>query len=365
MPTSKRVAIILLSLFIALPITFACIWAVGVSNALFSSDSQLIPNLSKTIIKDAPSLVNGFVEIYSIPQINEGGHKTNKNSITLIQAVRKSSITPGEMIENIGIYAWMQSDLSNTFEKTDRILKGKDSPVAVSVNIKKLKEAIKSDVFVDYLKEVYKNMPACSDQEMISWQYFAMGSTSKAPVCYPGDQFLNGVMKLSVEQVDSIPDEAILIQEDKVSHISPNLCLLLLLIPTLVIAVISLIGKTDGVSFLKTYGIIVLAVGAVNILFANIVKYTALKVWSTATLNINAASGTQVDMDKVAALTESMQNITSVIAKDLITPVIGTAVGVTILGAILLGISLTISSNKIQKTIPEKPKSIKKAKLKK
>lgn len=360
MSTSKRIAIILLSLFIALPINFACIWAVGVSNALFSTDSQLVSNLSKIIIKEAPSLTDGFIEVTSITQTNESGFKASDNDSTkFLQTIT------GEMLKKSGMYAWMQSELSKAFEKTDRILKGKDAPSAVYINVKGLKEALTSEVFLDRFKKICESLPICTTQEIASWQNFATGSVSDTPMCYPGEQLLSATINMSVKEINNIPDEVIFIQEGNLFYIPPNLFLLLLLIPALVIAIISLIGKTDSVSFLKTYGIIILTIGAINIAFANLVKYATPKMWATMASGMNVTSKTQLDIDKMVAFAESMQNINSVIIKDLITPVIGTAVGVTILGAILLGIALTISSSKIQKTIPEKPAKTKKAKLKK
>ncbi len=204
-PLRKILGFILAAL-IGIPILFGTIIAVGITNAVVTP--EVLSDLPREIIKELPSTVD---EIYSAIKSDE--NINNEKTRIWVDAIKKSDIPPGKMLEESGIFEWLRLELSESLKQVGEVLQGERSAGPINLDMKPLKRALLHESVTKYFKIVIRNLPECTDVDVEEWKNIAfLDSTpddfSSFPACRPAGLEISDdlIMNFQRRAIDDMPD---------------------------------------------------------------------------------------------------------------------------------------------------------------
>lgn len=201
----------LLLILVSIPVLIATIWSIGAARVVVKP--KFFAEVPQQVIKVMPDIVDKAFDAAKQP-----GAIQDANAKAWVQAAAKLSITPHEVLKNMGMYQWLQNELSTSLDKLGAVLRGDGKSQDIVLDNRPLKKALMSPVFQKYIQDILQHLPNCTQPQMSVWseKVVAPGheyNTSQLPACNPGPtatQIILGKIKLVAES--QIKDQQILLR---------------------------------------------------------------------------------------------------------------------------------------------------------
>ena len=127
-PTRKVLGFIVVAL-IGIPVLFATIIAVGITNSVVTP--EIMSDLPGEIIAELPSTID---ELYTALEAEED--IDDEKTRIIIESMKKTQTTPGKILEESGVFEWMQLELSESIKQFGEVIRGERNPDPILLNIK-------------------------------------------------------------------------------------------------------------------------------------------------------------------------------------------------------------------------------------
>jgi hypothetical protein len=359
----KTIAVLIL-IFIGIPTLIGIIWAVGVTREVVSP--EFVSYLQKDIIEKVPNILDETVK-----DLNREHIGMDKDTKAWVRAVGKVKTSPKELLDKIGATEWMKNDLSSSLEEIRQILRGEAPARSVMLNLRPLKEALKSEKLIEYMRSVVSELPPCTEDQLNSWADAAGNEHSRFPACRPPDMDKTaGIVRLHLaHKADNMPDEVDIFKVDtdpffrhralNFAHIVSSLTFLLFLIPLVMIGLASIIATSSGPGILRWMGVSSIIGGGIAFILSKIAEKTL--EWGVDSFPFSHSYSYHHATYAEKVFVEKFGGIFSSVLDRIFTGVDHTAGIVCIVGIILIALSYVLFHDKkstpvnIQKPTPTPP----------
>jgi hypothetical protein len=356
MDTARKIIGLLLIIFIGLPTLFGIIWAVGMIRA--SVSAEFLSDLPREIIAEIPDTAD---EIFRDARSEE--FITDDRTRAWFEAAAKTGISPRELLENTGLMAWMEDEVSDSLRQFGLVLRGERRPRPIAIDLRPLKEGLLHPEMERFLLEVLNQLPPCDEHGMKAWaELVTSGSHHPLPACKPDPAVAQAaLLHARTELVEEIDDEFEVIE--KVYHFPvvpfgfsrmvSFLSYFLFLIPAAFIFLGALIGASSPAGVFRWSGISVLAGSLPALILALATKFLSLwavKAWPYGWHDAWPTELGDLVMDKLSWIPMR-------VIDQLFTPVIGVAAIVCVVGVVLYALSYSVrdGARKGKKSAPPVP----------
>ncbi len=259
----KTIAVIIIA-FVGIPTLMGIIWGVGVTQAVVSP--EFLSDLPKEIIARVPAMIDDTLEAVEREDVVD-----DEEARLWIKAISEVDTSPKELLEKIGVMSWLENELSQSLEDIGKIMRGEIRPRPVMLNLKPLKKALKHEAIDQYLTDVLKKLPDCTEGQMQEWMEAANDDFRKdIPPCRPlglenAISLLRGYWQREVDReiADSVNIFDIRIDHDDffdyefgvgIMKIVVAATFFLFLLPFLILALAGLIGSGWNTGALRWIG---------------------------------------------------------------------------------------------------------------
>jgi len=327
--------------FIACPVLGAVIWGTGITRGVLSEG--FLEEVPKEVIRQIPDIVEETYEAAKQP-----GAITDPDAAAWVAAAARMEKTPSQVLEESGIYAWLEDELGGTVTEVHDALRGEISAREVSLDLRPLKTAITSGTMRTWLGGVLEQLSECDAAGLERWDLAArrLGTHKQLPPCNPGVRMNSIAVQTVVDGMVEFPDRVAPLEEQDLPpglgaiQVANEALWVVFVAPLILLIIGAAICSTNLGGFLRWLGI--------GTLFGS---FSALLLaWSTrgvmaAALAVDPA---QWDLPKDTpfwtseashALALRIMDLTSFMLEKLFEPVAATAWIVVAVGAVLLGLS--------------------------
>lgn len=343
MNSVRKIIGVFIMLFFALPMLFGIIWAVGMTKAVVSP--EFLSDMPREIISEVPQFVDDMLEA-----MQEEDFTTDENDRAWLKAISEAGTTPKELMEEIGLLAWLQNELSDSLRDIGDILRGEMDPKHITLNMKPLKEALKHKAIDQYILGLLQKFPPCDVEQLEDWQDYDVDHHSvfgSLPACQPDPLIVAEALEDWRSDIDyDIPDEVDMFEDTRflprgfsTARTVVSLTYLLFLIPAVFIAFGALIGATSKTGFLQWTGITTIIGGIIPLGMAVFAK----KIIPAAMNWIPYDYSHDISIQFQEMLIDKVGGIVVPIVDQLFSPVIAVAGTVCIVGVILYAFSFAIT----------------------
>ncbi len=343
---------LLVILFLGLPILFAVVIAVGVTQA--AASPQLYSELPPRIVAEVPALVDEVVTLSQSEAIMDS------NSRAWLRAAAAVPTRPHAVLEETGMLAWLRGELTRSLGQIGRILRGEAAVQPVKLDMRPLKRALQHDAVARYLGEVMEKLPPCDETGTAAWREIVEERRCgrDLPACRPAE----GTPDLLLERMHAdvardIPDEVELVEFDRdfPRHIgfmrtAMSAVWLAFLAPALFIGLGAAVAADSRASFLRWFGISTGIGGLLSLGFSLMIERVV--PWAIRSGQI-AIDGTLVQIREVAL--ERAGNLVQVTAKYFVGPVTSTAEIVCVVGLVIFALSYLVGGSRPAPVAPPPP----------
>ncbi len=262
-PFRKTIGFLIIAL-IGIPVLFATIIAVGITNSVVSP--EVMSDLPEEIISELPSSID---EIYETLK-NENDIKDEKTK-TIVEAMKSVNIRPSRILDDSGILKWLQGELSVSLKQFGEVLRGERKPDPIRLNMAPLKKALLHNSITSYLRSVITNLPECRDLETEEWKKIAFTNDISEgfdldgfPSCRPtGLEITDDLIKVfQLRAVEKIPEDTEIFDDYvdfpqgwNFTRIISAAMYAFFILPALLIFLGSLIASTSKESFFRWSGV--------------------------------------------------------------------------------------------------------------
>ena len=257
MRATRTIIGLLIIIFLALPILVGVIWTVGVTKAAVSP--ELISDLPREIIDEVPRYMDDIIRDAQDPAVIR-----DADTRTWFTAISRASLKPSDLLERSGISGWMEGELSRSLAEIGETLRGQRDPDPIFLDLRPLKEALRSGEIERYVEQVLEQLPACDEDGLNAWTALSERSSwdfEDLPSCHPDMDLAMSVMRAELTaDVDDVPNEIEFFEGvDFVpfgfSKAIVWLSYFLFLIPVGFLILGSLIGSSSAGSFCRWFGV--------------------------------------------------------------------------------------------------------------
>lgn len=252
----KKLVGALLCIVLGIPLVVGVTFAAGITGAV--TDGTYMTRVSETAVERAPRMADDF-----FAAAREGDVIEDARERAWFQAMAETGTRPSEVMQQTGITAWLREHLAASMRDVDRVLRGEAPPGSVSLDMRPLKQALRSDEMRAWLLEVVAHLPACDQQGRQAWRAQAGDHGGDWPACNPGvDEGTDQVQvaALIAARVDEIPDQTPVFEGDDfpvafdVPRTLGGLAWLLFLAPALLIVLGAALAGNGSRGFLRWSG---------------------------------------------------------------------------------------------------------------
>jgi hypothetical protein len=333
-------------IFIALPVLFAIIIAVGATKAIVSP--EILSDIPQDIVKNLPKAVD---EIYvELKDSDLGKTDMGNNTKLWLKAILKLKTTPKVIIESSGISKWLEQELAVSLQHMGDILRSEAEPETVKLNLRSLKTALTSATMVKYCKELIAQLPPCTEIEIEEWKKLTVKikGIDSIPACKPDnieitDTLVKNFLELLVENT---PDKVELFKiNDKLPYgldiikFVSSIAYALFLIPVIFIIIGSAIGATSKKNFFKWSGYTTISGGLSALSFSSLI----INIVPLSKFTINFGhSGIIISEHFESILLQKTCLFSDLILDKLFTPISELGGTVAIIGLLLVGVSYLV-----------------------
>jgi hypothetical protein len=271
----RKTIALLIIIFIGIPSLMAVIWAVGITRAVVSP--EFLSDLPREIINKVPNMLDEVLE-----DVDREYVITDKRTRAWVRAFAGADTSPKELLEEIGVMAWLENELSRSVEDIGKIFRGEIRPRTIMLDLRPLKSALKHEKIDRYLAEVLNKLPSCSDEQMREWLAEAhdLDGLDELPPCRPPD--LDEAVKILRSnwgrEVEDIPDEVEMLKVEGRWHfrdsgvdiirIVVSLTFFLFFFPAVILAAAALIATSSGSGILRWIGVSTLVGGILTLILS-------------------------------------------------------------------------------------------------
>ncbi len=327
--------------FVAGPILGTAIWGVGIARGVLGEG--FLEEVPQEVIRQIPDVVEETFEAAKEP-----GAISDPDAAAWVAAAAKAEMTPSQVLEESGIYAWLEEELSGTITDAHRALRGEIAPKDVTLDLRPLKAAITSGPMRTWLEDVLAQLPECDAEGAKRWDLAVrrLGKQRQLPPCRLEVNLNPLAIQTVIEGMVEFPDEVAPIQEKDLPpginalQVASEVLWVMFVVPLILLIIGAAICSTKLGGFLRWLGIGTL-IGSFGALMA---------VWSTqgAIAAALAVDPSRWQMSKTTpfwtgeasrALARRFLDLTSFMLERLFDPVVTTGWIVLAIGAILVGLS--------------------------
>ncbi len=347
----KFIALLMLIL-IGIPMLFAVIWAVGMTQAVMSP--EFITDLPREVIDEVP----GIMEAVFVAAKDESAD-IDENSRAWLIAFGEADVSIRDLMAETGVNDWLENQLGDSLDAVAAILQGRRAPEKIRLDFRPLKEALNHPAIDKYMLEVLDRLPPCSPQQMEEWKDAVLrrGDIEELPACRPEVESLSEAVSLvKKEIVSDMPDEVDMIEGPEhlprgmdVARTMVSLSIILFLFPVLVILLASLIGATSKSGFFTWSGVSTMIGGLAALGLSFFVK-NLLSGFMLAPdyIHLHHHEMTQVE----ELVFQKVSGLTSILGEYLFQPVVMVAGVVCIVGLVLFAFSFAFTKPPARRSQP-------------
>jgi hypothetical protein len=337
--TARRIIGVLIIVFIAIPVLFGVIWAVGMVRA--SVSANFLSDLPQEIIEKLPATADAvFLAGQDDEFIDDPGARA------WFKAAAKTGTSMKDLMQSTGITAWMQGELTASLERVGQMLRGKAPIEAVTIDMRPLKKALLDPAMDRFLEATVANLPPCDESGIQAWKDLAsdLHAGRDLPGCSPDPALAKEALLAARNRSVREMDENVQIIEGDIPPVFYKLGISrivsmasygLLLIPALFILLGVLIGANTPAGRLRWSGITVLTASVpVLVLAIGIKKFSAWLVHG-GIFNWN----TPWTSDVGRMVLDKLSWIPNRVMDALFSPVISVAAVIAVVGIVFLALA--------------------------
>ncbi len=349
-PLRKTIGFLIAAL-IGIPVLFATILAVGVSNAVVTP--EVMSDLPREIIAELPSAID---ELYTELKTDED--IDDEKTKIIVDSMKATGISPGKVMEESGIFLWLKGELSESIRQFGEVLRGERDPDPILLNMKPLKDAILHSSVTSYLKSIVKNLPVCDDIEIEEWKRIAFRNDwsdgfdlDEFPSCRPaGLEITDDLIKMfQLRAVEEMPEDVEILDDwvdlprgwnftKTISTVTYSL----FIFPALLIFLGSLIAATSKASFFRWSGVTTMIGGLLAYGFASFLE-NIIPV-SEFSFRYDFARSVSSRFEELVIM--KIGNLTEIFLNSLFSPVSKLGGTIAIIGLILFALSFLINDDR-------------------
>jgi len=338
----------LIMLFLAVPILFGIIWAVGLTQAVVSQ--KTLSELPGEIIAEVPGLLDGM-----LLAARDENSDLDYDSRTWLRAMAAASPNPRGLMEETGMNLWLKKELSGSLRTFGDILNGRTAPRDIWLDMRPLKAVFNHPVMENWLSQVMENLPACSSSQVADWERVMLTDNTygSPPPCRPdAAQKIAAISYIRSEITREIPDQVNLMENAhfpnnrfNVARTVRSFTYLLFLIPAFFIALGALVAARSKSHFFRWSGAATMAGGGLVLALSSLVK--GVIPWAMRVGPVNYSSSWTHWQD---IFSDHVGGLAMVISRHFLSPVIAVAGTVCVVGLLLFAFSFTFSNEAASKT---------------
>ncbi|MEN8221884.1 MAG: hypothetical protein ABFR36_01385 [Acidobacteriota bacterium] len=349
-PLRKVIGFIIAAL-IGIPVLFATILAVGVSNAVVTP--EVMSDLPREIIAELPSTID---ELYTALETDEiiDDEKTR----IIVDSMKRTGIAPRKVMEESGIFEWMKVELSESIRQFGEVLRGERNPDPILLNMKPLKDAILHNSITSYMRSIVRNLPECRDIEVEEWKRIAFTNDwsdgfdlDEFPNCRPaGLEITDDLIKMfQLRAVEEMPED-VEILDDWVelprgwnfTKIVSAVTYALFIFPALLIFLGALIAATSKASFFRWSGVATMTGGLLAYGLASLLE-NIIPV-SEFSFRYDFSHAVSTRFEELVIM--KIGNLTEMFVNSLFAPASKLGGTIAIIGLILFALSFLMNENR-------------------
>ncbi len=335
----------LIMIFIAVPVLFGIIWAVGFTQAVVSQ--KTLAELPGEIIAEVPTLLDGMMLA-----ARDEDSDMDYNTRTWLNAMAAAGTTPKQVMQETGLDNWLEKELSGSLASLGEIMNGKSRERAVWLDLTPLKSAFRHPAMESWLTRVLENLPACSAGEAETWSRALANGEScydSLPPCRPAETQAGAVAAMIRDRVTrDIPDRVNMLKDARfprgnfnIARTVTSFAYLLFLFPAALILLGALVGGQSKSGFFRWSGAATLAGGGLVLALSSLAK--GIIPWA---LRLGPLERPSHWTHWQGAFADHAEGLALVISRHFMSPVITVAGGVCIVGLLLFAFSFTFSKEK-------------------
>lgn len=351
----RKFIALLMMILIGIPMLFAVIWAVGMTQAVMSP--EFITDLPREVINEVPDIMEAvFVAA------KDDKADIDENSRAWLTAFGEVDVSIRDLMAETGVNDWLENQLGDSLDAVAAILQGRRAPENIKLNFRPLKEALNHPAIDTYMLKVLDRLPPCSPEQMEEWKNAAFHTRDieGLPACKPDVESLSEAVSLVKQEIVSdMPDEVDMIEGAEhlpygmdMARTAVSLSIIMFLFPALVILLASLIGATSKSGFFTWSGVSTMIGGLAALGLSFFVKNLLTGYMFTPEfVHMHHAEMTQVE----ELVFQKVTGLTTILGEYLFGPVVTVAGVVCIVGLILFAFSFAFTQTKPQASRPQTP----------
>ncbi|HUU05596.1 MAG TPA: hypothetical protein VMZ49_06925 [Patescibacteria group bacterium] len=347
---------LIIMVFLAIPVLFGIIWAVGLTQAVVSP--KTLSELPGEIIAEIPDLLDGMV----LAARDENSDLEYDSRIWLT-AMSGASPTPRELMKETGLNDWLEKELSGSLRTMGDILNGKTAPRDIWLDMRPLKAVFSHPTMERWLAQVMEKLPPCSESQSRDWERIMLRENRYDPLppCRPvAGQEATAIALIRGHITRDIPDQIKLTENTHFPHRQFNIAktvisftYLLFLIPAAFIVLGALVAARSKSHFLRWSGAATMIGGGLVLAMTSLVK--GLIPWAMRIGPVNYSSSWTHWQD---VFSDHMGGLALVVSRHFISPVIAVAGTVCVIGLLLFAFSFTFTRETAAKNqAPQQPQA--------
>jgi hypothetical protein len=333
----RKILGVFILMFMAIPILFAVIWAVGLTKGVVSQE------FITTVPEETIRLIPEFTK-ESLQGIKEIESDLTADEKIWFQAIEIHQDQLINLPEKTGLLPWLRTEFNEFLTAVNDVLRGERLPEDVKLDLKPLKNILKHAEFSDFISNVANELPVCSESAPITWEFSKnqFDFSGNPPACRPSESQLTAFLADLHHHIDTeIPDQLEVFKNGKklpggidFSQMIVSLTYILFFLPLLLIVGGAWLSANDRIQFFRWSGVsIFIGGGLAWLLAAFITRGTS---WMAYTILFNNPSQStylnELFLDKVG-------EVVLTAARILIDQVSSVAEVVCIIGIIVFALS--------------------------
>ena len=348
MNQTRTVLGLVIMVFLAIPVLFGIIWAVGLTQAVVSQ--KTLSELPGEIIAEVPDLLDGMVLA-----ARDESSDLDYDSRTWLAAMDGVSPTPRELMKETGINDWLEKELSGSLRTLGNILNGKTAARDIRLDMRPLKAAFNHPTMERWLSQVMEKLPPCSESQAGDWERFLLRDNHYDPLppCRPAaGQEAAAIALIRSHITLDIPDQVNLSknthfprQRFNIAKTVMSFTYLLFLIPAVFVALGALAAARSKIDFLRWSGAATMVGGGLVLAMSSLLK--GVIPWAMRIGPVNYSSSWTHWQD---VFSDHMGGLALVVSRHFISPVITVAGTVCVVGLLLFAFSFTFNRETTTKT---------------
>jgi hypothetical protein len=353
MNQTRNIFGLLIMIFLAIPVLFGMIWAVGLTQAVVSQ--KTLAELPGEIIAEVPDLLDGMMLA-----ARDENSSFDYDSRTWLTAMAGASPAPRELMKETGLNDWLEKELSGSLRTLGDILNGTSAARDIWLDMRPLKAVFSHPAMESWFSQVMENLPACSPGQTQDWERIMLKESpyDSLPPCRPdAAQKIAAVSSIRSHIAREIPDQVNLMKNAHFPHNKFDVArtvrsftYLLFLIPAVLIALGALVAARSKSHFLRWSGAATMIGGGLVLAMSSLVK--GVIPWAMRIGPVNYSSSWTHWQD---IFSDHVGGLALVISRHFISPVTAVAGTVCVVGLLLFAFSFTFNRETAAKTQAPQP----------